>query len=369
MYKVEINHYNKKNYLTIIYCIFFFRRLLNALVPKELIYWNDMRKTQKKLIWIFTVVFSLFGGALIVFFLSTEIQILKPIEQLQIKVGKQFWEWHSPYGPLAIHYIEKGEGPHHLLLLHGFRAHSFTWKALMDPLTGAGYHVWSIDFIGYGLSDKPEQDIYNDNFFVQQIYAFMQAKNIENVHLIGSSMGGGLAMSLALDHPKEIRSLTLLNALAYPLEMPLSLYLGKHIGSLWSPFLGPTLVRYGLKQIFYHADKISDEQVEAYSLPYRFPGGVTAPLLTLQNFNNQRLVEMGCHYPSLIHPMLIIWGDHDTLIPLSHYENFIRDFPNAEKLLIKNCGHLPQEEEPEQVLTAILNFLQKNLFGHPVQIQ
>jgi pimeloyl-ACP methyl ester carboxylesterase len=318
-----------------------------------------MRKALKKTIWVLAILVGLIWMTLVVLFVSTDIQILEPEEQQKLKADKQFWEWRSPYGPLAMHYVEKGEGDHHLLLLHGFRAHTFTWKAVIDPLAQAGYHVWAIDLIGYGLSDKPDNAVYSVDFFVQQVYAFMEAKGIAQAHLIGNSMGGGLALSLALSHPKCVQSLTLLSALGYPLDMPLYLSLGRHISQIWAPFLGPTMIRHCLKQIVCQSDKVTDEQVEAYSLPYRFPGGVAASLLTLQKFDNQRLVEMGQQYASLTYPTLIIWGDHDTLIPLCHYEKFIHDFPHAQTLLITNCGHIPQEEEPEQVLAAILQFLQK----------
>ncbi len=311
---------------------------------------------------ILTVVATLVGllwMTLVVLFVSTDIQILEPEEQQKLKEGKHFWEWHSAYGPLAMHYIEKGEGPHHLLLLHGFRAHSYTWKALMDPLAEAGYHVWSIDLIGYGLSDKPDNAVYSVDFFVQQVNAFMEAQGIHKAHLIGNSMGGGLALSLALEYPQSVSSLTLLTALGYPFDLPLYISLGRHISQIWVPFLGPQMVRHCLKQLVFNEAVVTDEQVEAYSLPYRFPGGVNASLLTLQKFDNQRLIEMGRHYASLTYPILIIWGDHDTLLPISHYEKFLKDFPHAERLLIANCGHIPQEEAPEQVLAALLPFLKK----------
>lgn len=313
----------------------------------------------RKVLWIITIFAALLWMMLIVLFIFTDIQILGPEEQQKFKEGKLFWKWHSPHGPLAMHYIEKGEGTRHLLLLHGFRAHSYTWRSLIDPLAKAGYHVWAIDLIGFGLSDKPDQGAYNVEFFVQQVNAFMDAQGIAKAHLVGNSMGGGLALSIALAHPNRVNSLILLSALGYPLDLPLYLSIGRHISQIWIPFLNPTMVRQSLKQIVYQKDKISDEQVEAYSLPYRFPGGLTASLLTLRNFDNQRLVEMGQHYATLPYPILVIWGDHDTLIPVSHYEKFLHDFPHAERLLITNCGHIPQEEAPQEVLAAVLAFLKK----------
>ncbi len=319
-----------------------------------------MKKNRLKIIKCFVLLFAFFWIALFSLFVSMEIQFLDQEEEQKLKEGKQFWEWQSPHGPLAMHYVEKGIGSDHLLFLHGFRSHSFTWRALLDPLAEAGFHVWAIDLIGYGLSDKPVEDVYSADLFVQQINAFMKAKGINQAHIIGNSMGGGLALLLALLDPGPIRSLMLLSALGYPLETSFSLTIGKHIAHIWPAFMNPTMVRFGLKQIVYHADKISDEQVDAYSLPYRFPGGVKASLLTLEKFDNQHLIDMQPKYSKLKMPTLIIWGKYDSLLPIAHYEKFNQDFPHAEKLLINNCGHLPQEEAPEQVLNAILKFLKSS---------
>lgn len=312
----------------------------------------------RKLFWMLTIVLSVVWIINVILFISTDLQILEPEELEKIKQGKQFWEWASPYGPLAMHYVEKGEGANHILLLHGFRSHTYTWKYLTDPLSKAGYHVWAIDLIGYGLSDKPDHAMYNVDFFVQQIVSFMEAKGIFNAHLIGNSMGGGLALNIALDYPQHVRSLSLLSALGYPLDLPFYLSLGRHISQIWAPFLGPRMVRQTLQQVVCQTELITDEQVEAYCLPYRFPNGIITSLLTLQQFDNQRLIEMSKRYPTLQLPTLVIWGDHDRLIPIHHYEKFIQDFPHAGRLLIGNCGHIPQEEAPQQVLEAVSQFLQ-----------
>lgn len=313
----------------------------------------------RKFLYIFAAFFGALGITTIALFVVTEIKILEPEEQQKLKQGKSFWEWPSVYGSLNMHYVEKGEGSNHIILLHGFRSHSYTWKEVIGPLAEAGYHVWAIDLIGYGLSDKPEQAIYNMDFFKDQVESFIQAKGITKMHLVGNSMGGAVALSIALANPHQIHSLILLNALGYPLEMPLYLSLAKHASQLWAPFLGPTMIRYCLQQIVYYPEQVTDEQVEAYALPYRFPGGIAASICTLRKFDNQHLIEMGRHYGSLSFPVFIIWGDHDNLIPVTHYENFIKDFPHADKLLITHCGHIPQEENPQAVLSAILPFLDK----------
>lgn len=294
----------------------------------------------------------------LMFLISIDFQILDLGEQQKLKEGKLFWNWDSPHGSLAIHYVEKGEGDKHLILLHGFRANTYTWREIIEPLAQAGYHVWALDLIGYGFSDKPEEAPYNVDFFVQQVVEFMDAKGISQAHLVGNSMGGGLALNLALHHPQLTRSMILLSALGYPLDLPLYVSIGRHFNKLWALVLGPAVIRSGLKEIVYNPNVVTDEQVEAYSLPYRFPGGAIASLLTLRQFDNKHLIEMGKRYETLTIPLLVIWGEKDQLIPLSHYEKFKKDFPHASCLLIDKCGHIPQEEEPEKVIAAMLEFLQ-----------
>ncbi|WP_068470429.1 alpha/beta fold hydrolase [Candidatus Protochlamydia phocaeensis] len=295
---------------------------------------------------------------LVCLFLFMSVELFDPVEQARVKNNKQFWEWPSAYGPLAMHYIEQGEGNDHVLLIHGFRAHTYTWRHLITPLAQAGYHVWAVDLIGYGLSDKPDHVPYDMPFFVEQLEAFMKSHQISQAHIAGNSMGGGLALSLALDHSDLVKSLTLISALGYPLDLPLYLSLSRHLGPLWSPFLGPTVVRSSLRQIVFDAQSVTEEQVEAYCLPYRFPGGTKSTLLTLQQFDKQIFVQLSRRFPQIKQPALIIWGDHDWLVPLKHFEHFKRDFPSAKALLIPNCGHIPQEEYPEIVLSTILPFLQ-----------
>lgn len=298
-------------------------------------------------------------GGLAAFINYLSVQIMDEAEQTQLKAGKSFWTWSSSYGPLSLHYVEKGAGNDHLLLIHGFRAHTYTWELLIDPLTKAGYHVWVLDLVGFGLSDKPEHVFYDQNFFTAQIKAFMKAKKISSAHLLGNSMGGGLALEIALEEPDIVNSLILINALGYPLDVPYYLYIVRYLDFIWGPFLNPPMIRNCLNEVIFNKDCITDEKVEAYCLPYRFPGGILASLLTMRHFNIKKLNTMHQRYSEIQMPVLIVWGEKDMLIPLDHYKKFRKDFPHAKHYLIPECGHMPQEEKPDDMIRIILPFLQE----------
>lgn len=307
---------------------------------------------------VFSTLALSFAALLTSLLLFQESRQLSEQEQQQLLEGKKIWVWDSPYGPLATHYEEMGQGDRHLFLIHGFRANTFTWRHLIQPLADAGYHVWAIDLIGYGLSAKPSHIPYGIDFFTEHMHAFMADHQIESCCLMGNSMGGGLALNFACSHPEQSACLVLINPLGYPIDIPFYIEATKHWQPIWIPFLVPSVIRLSLYQIVFDPASVSEEQVHAYSLPYRLQGGALATLLTLQNYSNERVLEISKKYPSIQHPALLIWGENDQLLPLKHFERFCRDLPKVESFLIPSCGHIPHEEQPQTVLASILSFLQ-----------
>lgn len=269
-----------------------------------------------------------------------------------------FWQWDLPSRSHKIHYIERGRGPHHVLLLHGFAAHSFTWRGVIDELVQAGYHVWSIDLIGFGYSDKPVKCSYGLDLFTDQLEAFMRAKQIDHASVIGNSMGGGLALSLAMTVPERVQSLVLIDAFVFPIKLPFYFAMTKMLGKGVKPFMGKTMVKKILNQIIYDRKKISEDQILAYDFPLHTPGGKDAFIQTLQNFNDHELEVFVSHLEKIEVPVLIIWGEKDRWMPLDYFQRLSQRFPKAKKLIIPNCGHAPQEERPLEVSRAILQFLE-----------
>jgi len=312
---------------------------------------------KKLMIILLYTTLGLSGLVSLIAFLT--VPLLNEEELMNLKANKRFWKWSSQHGLMNVHFIEHGSGDKHILLLHGFRAHTYTWQSLIKPLNEAGYHVWALDLVGFGLSDKPNYVLYNQPFFVDQIKDFMEAHSIPSAHLIGNSMGGALALELALNKPESVDSITLINALGYSLNMPFYIYIFRNMDFIWGPFLNPAIIRECLKGVIFDQKCVTEEQVEAYCLPYRFPGGTESSLLTMRHFDAKKLNEMHLNFSKIKLPILILWGEADTLIPLSHYRHFLEDFPTANTRLIPECGHMPQEEKPQEVAAAFINFAEK----------
>lgn len=277
-------------------------------------------------------------------------------EESRLMENKTFWRWNVSSASYSIHYVEKGSGPQHVLLIHGFAAHSYTWKFLIDELAEAGYHVWALDLLGFGYSDKPPKAQYGLDLFIAQIEAFMGEMGIRSASLVGHSMGGGLSLATSILHGDRVQSLVLIDALAYPIKLPIYFFLTKVLGNLSRPFFGKGMTKRILKDLMHDPKKISQEQIEAYSLPYDMPGGKYALIRTLQNFRPEELDQLAPHFKNIKVPILLIWGEQDKWMPQSYYQQLSKALPHAQHALIANCGHIPQEEYPQTTLKAILKF-------------
>lgn len=270
---------------------------------------------------------------------------------------QKFWSWKNSQGDFNIHYIEKGAGDSHVILLHGFAANTYTWRNTIDPLVNAGYHVWAIDLLGFGASDKPLNAPYGLDLYIDQLEAFIKAKAIDKAHLIGNSMGGGIFLELTLKFPDFVRSLTLVNAMGHPMNLPVFLKFARWSPEMAKPLLSRTVIKTALRDLIVKKESLSEAQVDAYWIPLSQQGGKEAFLKLLQMFDNELMEKMVPTFHRIAVPTLIIWGDRDSLIPVSHAELFHEEIKDSKLLIIKDCGHIPQEEEPQIFNTNILAFL------------
>jgi pimeloyl-ACP methyl ester carboxylesterase len=124
---------------------------------------------------------------------------------------------HSNYVAVdgyRIHYLEaaSASGPGiPLLLVHGLGARGEVWAPLIPTLAAQGFHVYAIDLLGFGRSDKPDVD-YSMALQQKTVLDFMQAIHLPHAEVIGWSMGGWVALKLALDNPKVVDRLVVFDA-------------------------------------------------------------------------------------------------------------------------------------------------------------
>ena len=266
--------------------------------------------------------------------------------------------------PLRLHSEEEGSGPP-LLLIHGFGASSYSWRAVRSELARTN-QVIAIDLKGFGRSDKPLDDDYAAHDQAKLLVRFLDRRGIQEVSVAGHSFGGAIALSLALElnrkHPGRLKKLILVDGVAYEQGLPPALhvlrtpYIGPASAAVIPPILQSTA---GLVLAYKDSSKITQESIDAYARPMHEAGNRHALVRTAEKIIPEYINILTFQYRTISQPALLIWCREDRIVPLAVGQRLARELPYARLEVVETCGHVPQEEEP--ALTAGL--MQKFLAG------
>ncbi len=261
---------------------------------------------------------------------------------------------------LAVH--ESGHGKP-LILIHGLGASSYTWHKIAPQLART-YRVIAIDLKGFGESDKPLDARYSIFDQARLIEDYITRNKLRGATLIGHSYGGGVALAVALKlrdaGAYRIKKLVLIDSIAYRQPLPIFFQLLKTpvIGEIGLSLVPPEVqMERALSIAYYEDSKVTEETVKTYASALHSEGGRHALLYTINNLDPAQADEVSKHYKELTLPALVLWCDHDKIVPLRIGKRLIQDLPNARIDVIEDCGHIPHEEQPAVTLGAIQEFL------------
>lgn len=259
------------------------------------------------------------------------------------------------------HYRSYPADGDHIVLLHGFASSTYTWEDLAPYLQAEGYHVWSLDMKGFGWSDKPRDARYDPLTLMEDVNKWMDAMGLRNVTLVGNSLGGAVTVLLALEHPDRIKKMVLIDSAGYPMKPPLIVRMARVplSGSFMKLFFGRWIVRWNLKEVFYHKDRVTEEKVNAYYDRMRTENALDAQIAVARSVNFDLFDQYIKRVPQITSDALIIWGENDAWIPLEIGYKFKKDLVTATMIVIPECGHMPQEEYPIKTAQYILDFVKR----------
>jgi pimeloyl-ACP methyl ester carboxylesterase len=264
----------------------------------------------------------------------------------------------TPSGRLSI--MEAGIGPP-VVALHGLGATKGSFLPTLAALADR-FRVIAVDMPGFGDSDKPIGAAYDARFFAAAGIGLLDALALDRVHLIGNSLGGRIALEIALRHPGRVGRLGLLApSLAWRRERP------------WLPLLRLTRPELGLVQIAPRAvvEAIvhrlipgADEGwtaagVDEFLRAYLTPAGRAAFYAAArQIYLDEPHGEQGfwTRLRTLEPDALFVWGLRDKLVPIAFARHVADALPDARHLEL-DCGHVPQVERPKQTHAALAAFL------------
>ena len=268
-------------------------------------------------------------------------------------------------GGLKVHYLEAGEGQA-VLLVHGLGTSMVTWYCNIDALVSGGYRVLALDLPGHGDSDKPKDLDYAPAGAAELIHQFLIELELDRISLVGNSAGGLVVALFSLAYPQQVEKLVLVAPGG----------LGRHITWLLRivsvPVLGELFYRPRLqssmglaRRMFFSPPPIWAEVWPEMERVRNLPGARHAAIQSIRSsvdllgqrrksYILDRLRDLKC-------PQLTIWGEEDSIIPVSHAAAVRRALPRSVTRVIPECGHWPHMEKAEQFNELLVRFLDGSL--------
>ncbi len=260
-----------------------------------------------------------------------------------------------------VHYQEFGDANDPpMILIHGYTASVYVWKTSAPLLAERGFRVIAIDLLGFGYSEKPAWFDYTIQSQARMISRFMNRLGIGRAVVVGSSYGGAVALNLTLDYPESVEKLVLVDAVCNdePKNHPiLRLVSVRGIGEAVTPFLidSKAFLKFRMQGTLAKANHhmITQERIESIRRPLYAADGHHSVLATSRNWNADRL-EQDAHL--INQPTLIMWGEEDSVIPIKHGYKLHKEILNSRFVILKDCGHVAQEEKSELFVDLVSGF-------------
>lgn len=220
-----------------------------------------------------------------------------------------------------VQYAEGGKGPA-VLLVHGLGVARWSFQKLAEHMAANGYHVFLPDIPGQGDTDRSAKRNYSMPSQADYLQRFLVARKLKKILVVGNSMGGHIAVSLALRHPKSVSKLVLISPsgmAAAGIQPYMELMIPEEL----------------------------DEEKKAD--------------LTWNN-HVRKDIRKGAHFPvervlaRLKTQTLILWGAKDDILPVALADEWKKRVPRARLVILDGLGHIAQEDDPVTVFDEIQHF-------------
>ena len=265
-------------------------------------------------------------------------------------------------------YLAEGEGSP-VILIHGWGGSASGWLPSFGAIA-TQHRVCAMDLLNHGLTGQLESRSLETVDLAKFVNDLMAELRIKRAHIVGHSMGGAIALQLAVNFPERIVKLVLVDSIGLGKEVDKSARVASLplVGECWASLAYTnSIAKYGreLRASAQNPASITDELIEHLYRVERTPEHARMVLRVFRlwfDWTGQKksayapIVRM---LPSIANPTLIIWGRQDATVPVSHGEFAAESMPNAHLQVIDNCAHVPMFEQPEVFNRLVLEFLKE----------
>ena len=261
-----------------------------------------------------------------------------------------------------LHYKRGGNGPP-LVFVHGVLGSHRVWADLAADLAEE-YTVVVPDLFGHGASATHRGD-YSLGAHAAAVRDLVQACGLDRVTIIGHSLGGGIALQFSYLFPERVRSLVLVasgglgrevNVLLRAPTLPGSEWILPMIANRWARRQGATLTR-GLSLVGLRGGPDLAEALSGFESlgDAEHRHAFLATIRAVVGPDGQRLSAREI-LPAISVPTLVVWGDRDRMIPMSHALEAVELIPGARLEVFEKAGHFPHLDEPERFASLVREF-------------
>ena len=272
----------------------------------------------------------------------------------------------------TIRSLVAGDGPEQVICLHGLGSNKASFFETVSALT-PDHTVHAIDLPGFGGSSKPARGAYDAPYFARAVLDYMDAAGLDSAHVVGNSMGGRIALEVALADPDRAITVSLLApALAFRKRrelVPLVKLVRPELAAIPHP-IRAARVRAYFWGLFARPERLdpaaADIAADEFCRTYRSRSARIAFFAALRNIyldapHGSR--GLWTRLAALRPPALFVWGDSDRLVPAGFARHVADALPSAEQVILPECGHAPQVELADSTNSLIRDHIAAHAEG------
>lgn len=301
---------------------------------------------------------------------------------------------------VRLHYLDEGQGPV-VWLMHGNTTWSYLYRKIIPPLVKAGYRCFVPDLMGFGLSDKPEDEsLYTLKRHVTLMTLLIERLGLRDLTVSGQDWGGPIALHYAIANKENIRALVLLNTFVQrfpantrerheqdiitcplPPVFPLlfkrsySSFLIRHLDFFrkfvwlkWKSGNPSKLLGAGFRRPV--DPRAMENYLSIHDTPGKRAGLATFPKMIPNRTDHPNAAAIDQIRNELERwniPVLVIWPDGDMAWKPDEGARIAQMVPDGEFYLVRNAGHFLQEDAGEEIAERLIRFLNKRIMWPAMQ--
>ncbi len=255
----------------------------------------------------------------------------------------------------AFVYLEGGNPQgESILFVHGFGGDKDNWTRI-SKFFAEDYHLVLVDLPGFGENNRIPSEDYSHLAQSKRLKKFVDSIGLKTFHIVGNSMGGAISGQFTHDNPTNVKSISFINAAGVKSPNPSTL--SKELEQGRNPLIVESPEDFDRLMLF---TMVKPPYIPNFLKNYFSERAIDNAAFNKKILSDYRKLNYPLEkiLPKITQPSLVLWGDTDRVIDVSSVEVFQKLLRKTKIVIMKDCGHIPMIERPEETAGYILNFFQ-----------